>query len=90
MGLPEPPGGWTSTCCSTEGAVPTQICQDMGFQWGCGRIVVKFTEPPGQIQSLLLGRLERNDLQKFIWGAENSLRALEHTNTVSSECLEND
>ncbi|GFU53482.1 hypothetical protein TNCV_3169161 [Trichonephila clavipes] len=35
-------------------------------------------------------RLERNDLPKFIWGAENSLRAVEHMDTVSSECLEND
>ncbi|GFT70666.1 hypothetical protein TNCV_4164741 [Trichonephila clavipes] len=30
------------------------------------------------MQSQLLGRVERNDLQKFIWGAENSLRAVEH------------
>ncbi|GFY18859.1 hypothetical protein TNCV_3875471 [Trichonephila clavipes] len=50
----------------------------------------KVIESSGLILSLLLRRLERNDLQKFIWDAENSLRAVEHMDTVSSECLEND
>ncbi|GFW99650.1 hypothetical protein TNCV_3418831 [Trichonephila clavipes] len=52
----------------------------------CGLVI----EPSALMQSLFLGRLERNDLQKFIWPAENSLRAVEHMDTVSSECLEND
>ncbi|GFY07692.1 hypothetical protein TNCV_4095621 [Trichonephila clavipes] len=39
------------------------------------------------MQSLLLGRLERYDLQKFIWGAENSLRAVEHMDTYYIEVL---
>ncbi|GFV57165.1 hypothetical protein TNCV_4976421 [Trichonephila clavipes] len=47
-------------------------------------------QPSGVMQSLLLGQLERNDLQRFIWGAENSLRAFEYMDTVSSECLEKD
>ncbi|GFW48905.1 hypothetical protein TNCV_3901031 [Trichonephila clavipes] len=47
-------------------------------------------EPSGLMQSLLLRRLERDDLQKCIWCAENSLRTVEHMDTVSSECLEND
>ncbi|GFY25086.1 hypothetical protein TNCV_2692771 [Trichonephila clavipes] len=34
------------------------------------------------MQSLLLRRLERNDLQKFICGAESSLRAVEHMDTA--------
>ncbi|GFV54607.1 hypothetical protein TNCV_3578611 [Trichonephila clavipes] len=33
------------------------------------------------MQSLLLRRLEHNNLQKFIWDAENSLRAVEHMDT---------
>ncbi|GFV47517.1 hypothetical protein TNCV_904781 [Trichonephila clavipes] len=38
-------------------------------------------EPSGLMQSLLLGRLVCNDLQKFIWDAENSLRAVGHMDT---------
>ncbi|GFW83661.1 hypothetical protein TNCV_667741 [Trichonephila clavipes] len=45
-------------------------------------------EPSGLMKSLLLRRLKRNDSQKFIWGAENSLRAVEHMDIVRSKCLE--
>ncbi|GFT45433.1 uncharacterized protein TNCV_349051 [Trichonephila clavipes] len=48
------------------------------FRWPRSNYVRQIIEPSGLMQSLLLGRLERNDLQKFIWAAENSLRGVEH------------
>ncbi|GFW24083.1 hypothetical protein TNCV_4951271 [Trichonephila clavipes] len=75
-----------SATAASVGLEEIKNAKNRDFLCSCTFLII---EPSGLMQSQLLGREERNDLQKFIWGADNSLRAVEHMNTVSSECLEN-